>query len=405
MPLPFLLSFYWFLLLGGLGVFFPFYSLYLNENLGFDGTRVGLVMAAVPMAGIAAQPLWGYVGDRTGSRTRLLSFLSIGAAAGYALLYTLRSFPAVLAGTAILALASSAVIPMCVSVSFALLKDRGPHAFGFVRVWGTVGFLSSVVLFPWLLDRFGAAGAGVTLASIFPATALLCFAAGIVATSLPGHGAVALRSERGDARQLARHPPFFRLLVFVLLCYLFLQGPMGLFPLYVRSLGGDVSMIGRMWVFMLVLEIPLIMLSGAGFRRLGPRGLLGVGIASGSIRWLVSGLATDIRIIYAVQVLHGVTVTGLIIGAPLYMEAVVPARLRSTGQSLLSMVGISVGGILSNTAAGWLLAHVGPRAPAVIGGIGGLLLTCALPLLVPRAERIEMDEPAGPEPVEGGEMP
>jgi hypothetical protein len=29
----------------------------------------------------------------------------------------------------------------------------------------------------------------------------------------------------------------------------------------------------------------------------------------------------------------------------------------------------------------------------------------ALPLLVPRAERIEIGEPAGPEPVEGGEMP
>jgi PPP family 3-phenylpropionic acid transporter len=363
-------------------------------------------MAAVPFAGIAAQPLWGTIGDRTGSRTRLLAILSVAAAAGYSLLYLLRSFPAVLAGTALLALASSAVIPMCVSVSFAMLKDRGPHAFGLVRVWGTVGFLVSVVTFPVLLERSNGQGFGaLTLASILPATAVLYLAAGLVALSLPRDGSVSLRSKPGDARSLFAHPPFVRLLVFVLLCYLFLQGPMALFPLYVRSLGGDASMIGKMWVFMLVLEIPLIALSGAGFRRLGPRGLLTAGIAAGAIRWLICGLASDLRILYAAQILHGVTVAGLIIGAPLYMEAVIPERLRSTGQSLLSMIGISVGGILSNVGAGWLLTHVGPRAPAIIGGIGGLLLTLALPLIVPPARRVEPSDSAGPEPVDTGEMP
>ena len=406
MQLSFLLSLYWFLLLGGLGVFFPFYGLYLNENLGFDGTQVGLIMAAIPFAGIIAQPLWGTIGDRTGSRTRVLATLSVAGACGFFLLYFLRSFPAVLAGTAVLALASSAVIPMCVSVSFAMLKDRGPHAFGLVRVWGTVGFLTSVVAFPQLLEHWGEQGTGaITLASILPATALLYLTAGAVALALPRSGAVALRSHSGDVRHLIAHPPFVRLLIFVLLSYLFLQGPMGLFPLYVQSLGGGVSMIGRMWVFMLVLEIPLIALSGAGFRRLGPRGLLTAGIAAGAIRWLISGLATDIRIIYVAQMLHGVTVAGLIIGAPLYMEAVVPERLRSTGQALLSMVGVSVGGILSNVAAGWLLSNVGPRAPAIIGGVGGLLLTIALPLIVPHARRVEIGDPAGPEPVDTGEMP
>ena len=35
------ISLVWFFVLGGLGLFFPFYSLYLTENLGLSGTEVG----------------------------------------------------------------------------------------------------------------------------------------------------------------------------------------------------------------------------------------------------------------------------------------------------------------------------------------------------------------------------
>jgi MFS family permease len=86
-------------------------------------------------------------------------------------------------------------------------------------------------------------------------------------------------------------------------------------------------------------------------------------------------------------VLHGVTVAGLVIGAPLYVEAAVPERLRSTGQGALAMVGVSAGGISSNLATGWLLEHMGPDAPYVAGGLGGLALGALLPLLLPAPRR------------------
>ena len=82
-----------------------------------------------------------------------------------------------------------------------------------------------------------------------------------------------------------------------------------------------------------------------------------------------------------------VLVAGLVIGAPLYVEAVVPERLRSTGQAMLAMIGISVGGISSNLGAGALLEHLGPDAPYVAGGIGALVLGCLLPLIIPPAVR------------------
>jgi MFS family permease len=84
-----------------------------------------------------------------------------------------------------------------------------------------------------------------------------------------------------------------------------------------------------------------------------------------------------------------VVIAGLFVGAALYVESVVPERLRSTGQGLLAMVGFSCAGVFSNVCGGLLLEHFGPDAPYRIGGIGALVLGAALPLILPRPERPE----------------
>ena len=63
------------------------------------------------------------------------------------------------------------------------------------------------------------------------------------------------------------------------------------------------------------------------------------------------------------QLLHGVVVAGLVIGAPLYVEQCVPQQLRSTGQTSLTMLGFGLGGIVSNLATGWLVDVYGPAGP------------------------------------------
>lgn len=400
---------YWFVLFAGLGVFFPFYSLYLDENAGLTGTQVGLVMASVPLTGMLAQPLWGLAADRSGRRARLLAVLTACSALGYAGLYWALDFSSLLAVTMVLSIFATAVVPLCISVCFSLLSDSGPRAFGHTRVWGTVGFLVAVVSFPAALDALHTRGwvgrtmPGTTepgLEIMLPLTAILTIVAAGIATRLPDrsveHGP---RMRAGEWRTLLTHGPFLRFLLFVLGSYLFLQGPTSLFPLFVRSLGGNMDSVSYLWVLMVALEIPLVAYSGAGFARLGPRVLLAIGVGCGALRWLVSGLVEDWRVIYAVQALHGVTVGGLIIGAPYYVDAIVPPRLRSTAQGVLSMAGVSLGGILSNLLTGALIDHFGARAPAILGGAGALLLTFLLPTMVARTQNAVMPDTVLAEPL------
>jgi PPP family 3-phenylpropionic acid transporter len=382
----------WFFGLGAFGLSLPFFGLYLHENAGLGGVRIGTVLALVPLVGMAVQPLWGQAADRSGARARLLVVIAVGGALGYAALFAARGFPALLAATALLAVFQTAFVPATVSVTFALARDAGAHAFGLSRVWGTVGFLLFVVAFPYGLDAVqrarglaavpgGPSEPGLELMFAVAGAAIL--AAGVAALRLPREGAVAVRAPRGDWQRLARHGPYLRVLGFAFAGYVCLQGPLNLFPVFVRARGGSLDSVSEMWVPMLVLEIPLVALSGASLERVGARGLLAIGVLAGGVRWLACGLTSGLDWVYPVQVLHGVSVAGFVLGAPLYVEAVVPERLRSTGQGLLTMLGASLGGIASNLASGWLLEAVGPDAPFVAGGAGALALAALVPLVLP----------------------
>lgn len=387
------LSAYWFLYFAGLGVFFPFYTLYLREDAGLSGTEIGLVMATLPLVGMVAQPAWGHLADRSGARSAILVLLTVASSGAYLLLGTLHGFANLVAGTAALALAATAVVPLSMSVTFAALPGRGTHAFGYVRVWGTVGYLLAVAAFPWVLRLFPTDGG---LGGMFAATAACTLAAALVGPWLPRRGDVALRAARGEWRLLLHDRLLRRLLLFSFGGYLFLQGPTALFPLFIRDRGGDVTTVGQMWVVMLLLEIPLVALSGAGLRRFGARGLLGIGVVAGGVRWLVCALSTDMAILYPVQLLHGITVAGLLLGGPLYLEMIVPERLRSTGQGLLATVGVALGNILSNTACGWLIDRFGVDAPYLIGGLGGIALGAAVTWILPEPRSHVTFSPSAP---------
>ena len=386
-------SIVWLLVLSGLGTFFPFYSLYLKENVGLTGTQVGMVLAVLPLVGMIAQPLWGQLADVTGSRRKVVIVLGLGAGVGYAALSLGGGFASMLLLTALLAAFSTPLIPTTVSVTLAVTRDLGAHAFGLTRVWGTVGFFVAVVAFPAaleLLPPFGEPDAGASeprLGWMFPITGCVVAFGGLVAWWLPRTGAVTMRAPRGDWRRLAEHTPYLRLLVFAFLAYLVLQGPMALFPVYVAAHGGSVETVSQLWVPMLLVEIPLVALSGASLQRLGARGLLGIGVFAGGLRWAVCGFFPDSPLVYPLQALHGVVVAGLVIGGPLYVEAAVPERLRSTGQNVLAMLGISLGGITSNLAAGALLERFGTDAPYQVAGLAGMGLGLLVAVLLPRPHR------------------
>jgi len=392
------LTLFWFVHMGSLGIFFPYFSLYLKENARLSGIQLGWILAIIPLVSIVAQPLWGQVADRTGARSHIVAFLSLGSIFGYLWLAGANGFVAIILATAMLAVFGSAVLPITISVTLATLHDAGSHAFGFVRAWGTVGYLLMVLVFPWLLARYQRAyglvpgTGGVSepgLEIMFVVTAGLVVVSSGLGLFLPRGRAVSLRAQPNDWKLLLSNRPYIRFLFFSFGAYLLSNGPMWLFPIFVRSRGGDIETIRSMWLVMLIVEIPLILATGSGLKRLGARGLLGVGVIVGGLRWILCALVQDIYLLSMVQVLHGVTVVGLLMGGPLYLEVIAPQKLRSTAQALLSMVGVGIAGIASNLGSGWLLENAGVDILYAVAGIGSTVLGCLVWWILPKPESLQ----------------
>ena len=376
----FSLAAFWFLYMSGLGVIFPYLSLYLRDNAGLSGTQLGLALAMQPLLGIIASPLWGQWADRTGHRRGTLCVLACGAAVRYCLVPQATAFPVLLLCLAFLAAFAAPAMAGAASLSFAVLGPGGAMRFGRLRAWGTVGYLLMILVFPALLTLLGgeAAVAGSTrgLGLIFPIAATFCLGAALVLFRVPPSDAISVRARREDLGELLRRAAYRRLLVLALFAFGLLSGPIALFPVFVADRGGSIETISRLWIPMLLLEIPLIYFAGAGLRRVGARGLIAAGIALDGMRWLLTAVAPNLLWVFGIQLLHGAVVVGLIIGMQLYVEGEVPARLRVTGQTLLGTV-MSSGAVLSHLWAGSALEHFGAGAPYLVAGPLAIALGCS----------------------------
>jgi len=374
---------YWLLMMAPMGLMLPYFALYLREDAGLSGAQVGAVFAVIPLVAMGSQPLWGVVADRTGLRARILVVLCLGSGLGYLAVGAAGGFAALVAAAALLALFVRALIPIALSVSIPALADHA-HAFGFVRALGTIGFGAAMFGFPLLVERWPAP-TPARLGPLFPAAAVLAFAAALAALALPGRGALALRSAPGEWRSLARNGAFLRLLAVGVAAFLFQNGPLELFPVLVRARGGDLDTIRGLWLWMLVPEVVLVALLGATLARLSPRSLLALGLAAGGVRWLGTAALGSLAWLGPLQALHAVVVLGLMLGAPLYLDAAVPPQLRSTAQAGFAVVSVGLGGAASSLLSGWLLETGGPAAPCWAAGAGSLALALAVPRWLPRA--------------------
>jgi MFS transporter, PPP family, 3-phenylpropionic acid transporter len=380
----FLLCAHCFCAIGALGIFLPYFALFLRENVGLSGAQIGLVLALPPLIGLFAQPAWGHVADRTGSRVRVLVVLAVGTAFGFVGMSHAVDLASTVLATVLLALFQTALIPMSVSVTFGALTN--PSTYGRVRVWGTVGYLLLIVVSPsWLQAQRDALGLRVVpggpsepgLELLFYLAAALSVGAAITALGLRGPPSLSLRAQRGDLRALLALPAFVRVLVFSAGIQLFIQGPLVLFPLYVRARGGDMSDVSHMWIWMLLLEVPMIFGSGWLFERFGVTRVMIVAAVGGSMRWIACACAPSLALAYPVQLLHALVVTGLGVGTALHVEQIIPGRLRSTGQALVVMVGSSLGGMLSSVLCGAALDQFGVDAVYLVAGAGGTLWALA----------------------------
>ncbi len=364
------------------GLLSPYLSLWLVDR-GLSIVEIALLLSLPQWLRVVAPPFWGWLSDRTGRRLALLRFSAMAA-----LLLTL-AFPFVhgLLPIALLLLTLSFVTAAQGPIGEVLALEQAQGdvgRYGQIRLWGSIGFVLTVLAGGPALDWLGVSALPWLMAAAL---------AGLVCVTLwvPEPAAVTPRAARG----LREHIEVDRLAIAVFFLSVFLMifahaAMYSFWSIYLEQLGYSRTAIGAIWSIGVLAEIALFAVQKRLFDRFRPLGLLGFSFMVCAIRFAMVGLSDGaLWVIVLTQLMHAVTF-GLHHSASM---AVLHRWFNSTrhgqAQSAFIVCGYGLGGGIGGVFAGWLWERYSPAAAFQASAVAALLGWAAISLVTHRVrERV-----------------
>lgn len=351
-PAPAIALFY-FAFVGSLGLFLPFFPLYL-ERLGLAPTAITATTALGPAMGLIAPPLVGLLADALRRRIWVLRAISVGACLAFAAF--LLAGPHRVALTVAIAAFSFFRSPLWALTDAAALEAVRVHggSYGRVRVWGSIGFLGAVLGGGALLERAG------------PAAVMSACGAGLLGAAgcafrLPAPPPPSRRSVLATWLELLRGRDVWLFLLAVAVGQMGAAAYDSCYSLHLARLGLGGGATGGLWAIGVSAEIALLHWSLPLLERFGPYRMLIFAYATGVVRWGLIAHATHPAVLVALQPLHAITFGVYYVAAVSIVRDRAAPEVATAAQGLLGAA-TAVGSVIGMPLAGALLERGGGRA-------------------------------------------
>ena len=345
-----------------IGGFNPYAPLWYKE-LGLSVFAIGLLVSLQSWTRLFAPYLWGALADRSGRRVQIIRWAALASfVAGLGFLLPTRL--ATLAAAVFLMFAfNAAIVPLTETVVAArMMKPDGTmdaKRYGRVRVWGSVGFLASVVLAGWWYQLRGLqAFAGTTL--------LMLGLIALVAWRLPVQQEAQPHAahEAGEPiGAVLRRPEVRWFFAGVFLTVLAHAALYGFFSLYLDSLGYGKPVVGLLWAVSVVVEIVWFAFQGRLLESWALHRWLIVAALLSALRFgLSAGFGASLWVLMLAQCSHAITFAAQHTVCIALVTRYFPGRLRGRGQALYSVLGYGCSGVLGGVGGAWLAQQQGYAA-------------------------------------------
>jgi len=339
------LSGYYFFYFAFIGVFSPYFGLYL-QSLSFSAWDIGLLMSQMQLMRLFAPYLWGALADRLAQRVTVVRLAAVLGLFGFSAFFAVRDFAPMLVALALLAFFWSAALPLVETVTFDHLREE-PARYSRIRLWGSIGFIVAVMGTGLLLDRL-------------PLASLLWVIVGtlggilVYALFIPEAPSHALPGEQPLVGTILRQA---RVRALFAACFAMSAAHGALYVFYSIHLTEhrySKFLVGCLWSLGVLAEIVVFFFMVTLLRRFGLRTILLVSFAAAVVRFLVIGLGVEhLSLIVAAQLLHGLTFGAYHAAAIAAVNRWFPGRCQARGQALYSSVSFGAGGLLGSLLSGW----------------------------------------------------
>ena len=363
-------SFAYFSYAGLFGTYAPLWF----QSLGFSTLAIGALASLQSSTRLFSPYAWGWLADHTGRRTQLLRLavaLALVCGLGF---FASSQYGWVASVTVALFVCTAGVIPiseaaLAHSVSRGAVLDAGRY--GRVRVWGSIGFIVTVVGAGALLQAIGVrAFPWLTVALL---GGLLVAAHRLPVVTEAPHGS----DTAPGALAVLREPVvawFFAGVFFTVLAHTSLYA---FFSLYLVSLGYSKTAVGLVWAAGVAAEVAWFWFQGAWLSRRSSHAWLTIAAVVSMLRFAATAaFGTVPAVLVLVQCTHAITFAAQHSSCIGVINRHFPGRLRGRGQALYTVLGYGASGVIGGVAGGAVSEAFG--FAAVFWGASGAAALAAL---------------------------
>mgnify|MGYP000353065001 FL=1 len=343
------LSIFYFVYFSLLGVMAPYLGLYL-EDQGFSLFEIAQLSSLLMLTKIVAPMLWGSLADRYHNRIYLVRLGAMMTMVCYLGFFVAEQFWHYALIIVLFSFFWNAILPQFEVVTLLSLdgqKDR----YSRIRLWGSIGFIASVVAMGWFFEKLGL--------YLFPISLLVIIAA-IFFASLFQFNTLEKPVEKtlvltGLWQQLKRRDTQF----FFVSCFL-LQASHGAyytyFSIFLESIGYGKTQIGWLWGLGVFAEVLIFIVMHHWFARHSIKKIMLISLALTSLRWSLTSYYADVFwILVGSQCLHAFSFGAMHAAAIKFVDLNFDARTQGRAQALYSSLSFGLGGAVGAFLSGLIV--------------------------------------------------
>lgn len=348
------------------GIIVPYWSLYLQYR-GFSAMEIGELMAILLLTKVLAPNIWAAIADnlvaKKGHSLVMLQYATLTMTVVFSGTYFASTFWSMAVAMFGFCVFWNACLPQLEAATLNHLGDQREQ-YGLIRLWGSIGFVVTVLGLGWLMDCIGPK-------AIMPSAGLAMFAAFLASFLLRDKAAKPTEQQRllVPLSTLLN----INVMTLLLLC-VFMQMSHApfytFFSIYLESYGYSKFNIGVLWSVGVFFEILIFIFGYRLLRRFSLSGLLTFTFFIASLRWcLVAALPENESLVFITQAMHAVTY-GLYHSVMIQLvNKLFVGRYQIRGQALYSSLTFGLGGAIGSFLSGIIWTHYGHNELFYAAGI------------------------------------
>ena len=346
---------FFFLYFAYIGLMSPYASLYFAER-GFGALEIAALMSMLQVTRILGPFSWGWLSDYLSNRVGIMRFCAALACITFLAIFYLQDYIPFLIWMFVLHTILSSMVPLGEAATVhALFKDDSfDHRYGRLRLWGSIGFISMVLLAGEIFQWRGI--------ELFPWLGVAVLVLLVINTFFLREPKIERRKlVRGELRTVLRKP---EVRWFLLSAFAMIFGHAALYvfySLYLSDLGYSKFQIGLFWTLGVLAEVIFFYFQSKVLARYSPTAVLQMTFIVGVIRFVLIGYFASTSLLILAQVMHAATFAAHHSASTKLIQTWFAGPLQARGQALFTTVAYGFGGTLGGLCAGWIWDQLGPN--------------------------------------------